>query len=77
MNTRADIAEAQRQFRLHLVAMVKLAKVDESKALPGDMEVVNELLNAPNGKVIDELLQRKELDGPFRRGVIYFGERNG
>lgn len=74
MTTTADIEEAHRLGPIHRFAMMKLAKIDESKAAPGDMALVRELLSAPDGKALDKLLARRDMDGPFERGVIYFGD---
>lgn len=73
MTTRAQIAEAHRLGPIHRFAMLKLAKVDESKAKTGDLDLVKKLLGVPNGAALDKMLAGDELDGPFRRGVIYFG----
>lgn len=77
MNTRAVIAEAHRLGPIHRFAMLKLAKVNEAVARPGDLDLAKKLLAVPDGTALDKALTRKDVADLFARGVIYFGERNG
>lgn len=75
MTTRAEIEEAHRRGPIHRFAMLKLAKVDESKAGPGDLDLAKKFLAVPDGEALDKAITRKDVTDLFTRGVIYFGEK--
>jgi len=74
MTTLAQIHDADRCMKVHLVSMMKLAKLNESVARPGDLDLARKLLAVSDGNTLGKVLGRKDVDDLFRRGVIYFGE---